>query len=511
MATNFIGVLLANSPTYTVNTGFSTQLYDAYGDQTINVQTGASLSLLGSMGANTVRLSGNASAWQVYRDGSTAMLLNTDGSRIELAANTTTQTLQFDDRSIGLSINTSGGAPAVVLGSQTLGTAAVAITAAGGTSTPPTTPEVGSAVKAPWTLMMHGGVGSYYSTPNSGGIFSSDGTATGTSLNALAGWYAPSTISSSGVRFKTTADSSKAYFYSLSGSGGGLGFSYADASSVGVTDGTASGTTILMNTASGNSNAIPATFTTVLGSQLVMAGGQQYPTQAGKVLVSDGTVAGTTLQSTPYAVPGQSNPANYSELIIKGINDPANQAAWFSASTAPYGSELIRFSYATGTTPSTVMVKDIYPGSLSGVGDVYSGVTGALLPNGKLVFAAYDDVSSLEPWVSDGTDAGTFLLADLVAGAGGSGPISFTNFGSKVAFSAISSYGRGLVFTDGTSAGTTVLDVNPSGSANPIILGQANGLLYFTATTSDYSTPFGSAVPFEISSKKPSQKKIFWK
>ena len=487
MATNFIGVLLANSPTYTVSTGFSTQLYDAYGDQTINVQTGASLSLLGSMGANTVRLSGNASAWQVYRDGSTAMLVNTDGSRIELAANTTEQTLQFDDRSLGLSINTSGGAPAVVLGSQTLGTAAVAIEGAGGTPTPPTTPEVGSAVKAPWTLLMSAGpVGWGSSDP--GGIFSSDGSAAGTGLNVLTGNNWLTNYSDFGVRFKTTDDQSKGYFYKVSGSGSGYpNGQFKTVDSVGVSDGTASGTKVLFTDVS--NGYLPGNFVTVVGNQLIMAGGNYDFSAGGKVLVSDGTVAGTTLQTTPYAVMGQTNPSNYSELIIKGINDPAHQAAWFTASTAPYGSELIRFSYSPGTTPSTVMVKDIYPGSLSGVGDVYNGVAGALLPNGKLVFAAYDDVSSLEPWVSDGTDAGTFLLADLVAGAGGSGPISFTNFGSKVAFSAVSSYGRGLVFTDGTSAGTTVLDVNPSGSANPIILGQANGLLYFTATTGDYSTP----------------------
>ncbi len=184
MATNFIGVLLANSPAYTVNTGFSTQLYDADGDQTISVQAGASLSLLGSLGANTVRLSGNASSWQVYRDGSTAMLVNTDGSRIELGATTTAQTLQFDDRSLGLNIDISGSAPAVVLGSQTLGTAAVAIEAGGNPSTPPTTPDVGSTVKAPWTLLMSGETG----YGGDGGIFTSDGSAVGTGLNTLEGY-----------------------------------------------------------------------------------------------------------------------------------------------------------------------------------------------------------------------------------------------------------------------------------------------------------------------------------
>ena len=477
MATNFIGVLLANSPAYTVSTGFSTQLYDADGSQTINVQSGASLSLLGSMGANTVRLSGNASAWQVYRDGSTATFINTDGSRIELAANTTAQTLQFDDRSLGLSIDTSGGAPAVMLGSQTLGTAAVAIDGAGGTPTTPTTPtpEVGSSVKAPWTLLMSAGTGGW-SASSLGGIFTSDGSAAGTGLNVLAGYSSNvgSGGSSLGVRFKTIDDYSKAYFYNLNSSGfDSYGFS-SGAGSVGISDGTASGTNLLMTAASNSS--LPGNFVTVVGSQLVMAGGQQYPSPMGKILVSDGTVSGTTLPATDFVVPSTGV-----------LFDTANQAVWFSASTAPYGSELIRFSYTTGTTPSTTMVKDIYPGSLSGLNSNFYSNLGALLPNGKIIFGGIDGVHSLEPWVSDGTDAGTFILVDLTVGAYGSGANSFFSFGDKVAFVAGPENYFVLGFTDGTSVGITLVDVNSAWtSITPTILGQVAGLLYFTGGTGSF-------------------------
>jgi len=93
--TNFIGILLPNTPSYTVGNGYATQLYDAAGAQTIEVQAGASLQLLGAMGANQIRLSGKASNWQVYHDGSTVVLIATDGSRVELAATTDAQTLRL--------------------------------------------------------------------------------------------------------------------------------------------------------------------------------------------------------------------------------------------------------------------------------------------------------------------------------------------------------------------------------------------------------------------------------
>ena len=119
---NFVGVLLPNSPSYTVAPGFITQLYDADGSQTINVQAGASLALVGAMGANTVRLAGNASAWQAFHDGSTAIFLNADGNRVEIPANTVAQTMQFDDQSSNLVVDTSGALPIVVLGTHALGT-----------------------------------------------------------------------------------------------------------------------------------------------------------------------------------------------------------------------------------------------------------------------------------------------------------------------------------------------------------------------------------------------------
>ncbi len=499
MSINFIGVLLPSSPNYTVNTGFSTELYDAEGSQTITVEAGASLSLQGALGANTVRLSGNASTWQVYRDGSTAIFVNAnDGSRVEMAANTTAQTLQFDDGTRGLSIDISGAMPAVVLGSQTLSLSAAAISADTGTPTTPTEPtepDVGSTVQTPWTLVMHASNdGASY--PSSSGIFTSDGTAAATGLTTLDGLGSASNYSSDmGVQFNTNADQTKAYFYEINRySSGSNGVNFG-VGTVGVTDGTAAGTATLMSAASGR--ALPGNFATVVNNQLILAGGSAIGwgiDVTGQVLVSDGSVAGTTLHATEFAVPSLSNDGV--------IQDDNGKTVWFGGTSTPYGWEIVRFNHATDASPATTMVKDIYPGSSGSLGSnaYYSSpLTGAVLPDGKLVFSANDGVHGAEAWVSDGTDTGTFMLADLYTYSNsGSGPSSFTSFGDKVVFTAYVNdapiYGYQLVLTDGTSTGTTVLDVNPgSYITSPTIVGQANGLLYFTATTGgDYNSLTGT-------------------
>lgn len=332
---------------------------------------------------------------------------------------------------------------------------------------------VGGSQKAPWTLLMHGGSSHGASIPPNSGIFTSDGSADGTGLNVIEGWgwY---WMGASNVRFKTTDDHGKVFFYNIlqSGSDG------ERMGSVGIADGTASGTKVLMTAA--NNSYLPGNYVAVAGSQLIMAGGDQYPNYAGKILVSDGTVAGTILHATDFVVP--SNP---------DVIDPAHQTLWFAATTRPYGTELVQFSYAAGSTPFTQMVKDIYPGSSGGIGsDYYTTLSGALLPDGKLIFSAEDGVNGRAPWVSDGTKDGTFMLADLYASSPYGGRVfSFVSFGSKVAFTAETSYGEELVITNGTATGTTVLDVNSSSivGSYPVIIGQANGLLYFTAETGDYS------------------------
>lgn len=71
---------------------------------------------------------------------------------------------------------------------------------------------------------------------------------------------------------------------------------------------------------------------------------------------------------------------------------------------------------------------------------------------GLTYFSASDDTHGYEPWVSDGTEAGTRLLADLVP-TGGSDPSFLAAVESQVFFAA----GSALYVTDGSTAGTRLV------------------------------------------------------
>jgi ELWxxDGT repeat protein len=90
---------------------------------------------------------------------------------------------------------------------------------------------------------------------------------------------------------------------------------------------------------------------------------------------------------------------------------------------------------------------------------------------GRLVFTHDDGRSGAELYVSDGTEAGTRLLKDILPGSGGSSPASLASINDDTLYFAASDgqTGRELWVSDGTSAGTRRLaDLNPgSGGSTP--------------------------------------------
>lgn len=94
---------------------------------------------------------------------------------------------------------------------------------------------------------------------------------------------------------------------------------------------------------------------------------------------------------------------------------------------------------------------------------VFGAVLSQFTPLGDLlVFSANDRVHGFEPWVSDGTEAGTLMLGDLAPGEPSSEPSLVGAVGGRVLFwtntpDGRSAAGRVAWVTDGTPAGTVPL------------------------------------------------------
>ncbi|MBN8483028.1 MAG: hypothetical protein J0L88_15690 [Xanthomonadales bacterium] len=146
----------------------------------------------------------------------------------------------------------------------------------------------------------------------------------------------------------------------------------------------------------------------------------------------------------------------------------------FTAFTPESGREL----WATDGTPAgTVLVADIHPGPAS-------ALIAALAPttNNRVVFAANDGSSGSEIWLSDGTTAGTALAYDLVPGANGSSPSQFTTIGARLFFTAYNdAQGRELWLWDVNGIGV-VADIAPgTASSSPNELTAVGSSLVFRA------------------------------
>lgn len=102
---------------------------------------------------------------------------------------------------------------------------------------------------------------------------------------------------------------------------------------------------------------------------------------------------------------------------------------------------------------------EIWSGSFPGTPRYFTEV------NGTLFFEAYNNYN-YELWKSNGTQAGTSLVADL-NGTASSGPKSLAAFNGELIFTAtVSGMGHELWKSDGTSAGTVMLkDVWPGSSS----------------------------------------------
>lgn len=324
----------------------------------------------------------------------------------------------------------------------------------------------------------------------------------------------------------TAAD---AGFYPGSGGaalvGGTLFFRATDSTGAELwrSDGTPSGTYRLKDINGGSGSSYPSGLTP-FGSKLLF--GAVDPTAGLEPFTSDGTTGGTSIVKDIY-------PASYGLQTNgnKTFGVLQNGIALFTASDP--GGEY-RLYKTDGTSPNTVLLKDIFPGDrafpteFTTFGDlvffvasdattgrelwksngtptgtdrvkdinaqVVNGVNLGSTPQnltvagGKLFFVANDGLNGQQLWVNDGTSTGT-TMPRLINPAGSALPGFLQNrlvaVGSSVYFAATNNVnGVELWRSDGTAAGTVqVKDINPgAGGSNPSNLTAVGGSLYFVAS-----------------------------
>lgn len=271
-----------------------------------------------------------------------------------------------------------------------------------------------------------------------------------------------------------------------------------------VTDGTSAGTQYVADIGTGSIiNTIPAQdFIYIITNRVVTTPSFAVVTEIWK---SDGTAGGTSLVKTmdPHSFSAQGNHFTSDNQNERNYSVNGNIMI-FGGRDATFGRELWR---TDGTPAGTYMIKDIKSGSGDSFtsnfvrlndGFVYfsaaavglgttlwrtdgttAGTTEIPVPNltvvsnaigkvnGKLIFYGNDNgVTGYEPWVSDGTVAGTFRLADINPGSANSSPGVVQNlqfrFNDKYCFFiSQTAAGKTLWRTDGTIAGT--IQLTPDG------------------------------------------------
>jgi ELWxxDGT repeat protein len=126
--------------------------------------------------------------------------------------------------------------------------------------------------------------------------------------------------------------------------------------------------------------------------------------------------------------------------------------------------------YWDGT--STILLKDIYPGSSSSGPTLFSD-----LWHNKRLFRATDNAHGMELWITDGTADGTNFVYDFNPGVGNSFPLfqAYDSLDFNVITADNPTYGREIWITDGMTAGTYVMDLYPGPTSSGVSGGWLSG------------------------------------
>lgn len=237
------------------------------------------------------------------------------------------------------------------------------------------------------------------------------------------------------------------------------------------TDGTARGTELAADIVPGAESSSPIGPIVRAGDRLFFSAG---PSSGRSVFASNGTQAGTapvpgTEGTNPFAfVPAQGR-FYFRVPIEDGPYSGASSALWTGDGTQAGTHEIRAHRFSESQ-------------DCPGLGASAANSVTVVRP--LAFFCSYDAEHGAEPWRTDGTVAGTGMVADIVPGPGSSQSGSFTRLGDEVVFFVRRDGRAELWRSDGTEAGTGLVSAIPADQrvGRPLVSG---GRVFFFATTSD--------------------------
>ncbi len=175
---------------------------------------------------------------------------------------------------------------------------------------------------------------------------------------------------------------------------------------------------------------------------------------------TDGTAGGTSLVKDIR--PGPAGSMSF----IWALGSTESPVLYFYADDGATGMEPWQ---SDGTTAGTILLRDIHPGAASSIDPVYVPAAGGVADD-RFVFPALDPEHGFEPWITDGSPEGTTLLRDIDTQASGLSPWLpglYFEIEERAAMAAVESgivfpaddtaAGREPWFSDGTAAGTAMI------------------------------------------------------
>lgn len=121
---------------------------------------------------------------------------------------------------------------------------------------------------------------------------------------------------------------------------------------------------------------------------------------------------------------------------------------------------------------------------------------GAILEK-EFIFT-WEDKNGVEPWISDGTSAGTQLLTDLESGSGSSLPYNFLEFNGWVYFNGFKGASLGSFRTDGKLVEPLVESETGQGLGGIIPINHTDDHLLFTSVNAQNKNLFSMDKDFDV-------------